>query len=242
MDITAENMVGRKVRALEVGGFARCQGQVITVNEIVKGGPGGMWTAGTSVKGTFVNPDDENTTLDLWATKWEFVEDVVAGVTVPADATREEILAIIERLANDKTEAMTKAETREKLRQDSENRVRAMQDNYRHDMQHWEETLRNCKEEQDWCDDGTNTVIEILNRGFIGGYEVEPYVQYEESEVEIEGTLSTTITVRHPVGDDATDPENWVDDDGDSIDGDEFMREALRDAVRHSGFDDVSVL
>jgi len=66
---------------------------------------------------------------------------------------------------------------------------------YRNDMQHWEITLRAAKEKHGWCDEGTNEVIDTLNSGFIGGYEVERYTEEYEVEVEVSTTLCTTITV-----------------------------------------------
>jgi len=88
--------------------------------------------------------------------------------SIPANATTEELLHIIDISQNDQHVQRERAVR-------AEERLSQQQATYRHDMQHWETTLRVAKDEQEWCEEGTNEVIEKLNEGFTGGWHIEPY-------------------------------------------------------------------
>lgn len=62
------------------------------------------------------------------------------------------------------------------------------------DMAHWENTMRDVKERQGWCDEGTNKIIGELNQGFIG-WQLDYYEQEFEIEVQISATIVTTTRV-----------------------------------------------
>lgn len=159
----------------------------------------------------------------------------------PANATMDEMREVVRRLSNDLAEEKARSESRLQSLQREQERLTEQQSRYRHDMQHWESTMRHEKEEQNWCDEGTNRVIQRLNDGFIGGWEIEEYSQIVEAEVTIRGEVIKTITVHVKDGDDPDDPDNWVDEDGDSIDADETAHHALAEEYRRNGWDDWEV-
>jgi hypothetical protein len=65
---------------------------------------------------------------------------------------------------------------------------------YQQDMAHWETVMRETKDKQGWCDEGTNKVIAQLNSGF-SGWTIEPYEQEFEVEVTLSAHVSTTASV-----------------------------------------------
>lgn len=67
-------------------------------------------------------------------------------------------------------------------------------DKLEHDLHHYDEVMRQAKQDQEWCDDGTNQVIQSLNDGFKAHF-IEPY----ESEFEIEYEITATVTVNGSV-------------------------------------------
>lgn len=114
------------------------------------------------------------------------------------------------------------------------------QEAYRHDMRHWEDTLRQQKEEQQWCDDGVNAVIEVLNEGFIGNWEIEPYRKRKRVRVRITGTAYTYEDVWVDEDSDEDDPENWYEEeDSDCPLGNDWAYEQLSNTVNYNGFDDI---
>lgn len=62
------------------------------------------------------------------------------------------------------------------------------------DMAHWENTMRDVKDQENWCDEGTNKIIGKLNQGFIG-WQLDYYEQEFEIEVQISATIVTTARV-----------------------------------------------
>jgi hypothetical protein len=62
------------------------------------------------------------------------------------------------------------------------------------DMAHWENTMRDVKDREGWCDEGTNKIIGELNGGFIG-WQLDYYEQDFEIEVEIRATIATTARI-----------------------------------------------
>lgn len=164
-----------------------------------------------------------------------------AGVLWPENATPDELREIIRRFDRDLTEMRQINATRLSELERARQRVEEVQNRYRHDMQHWESTMRGQKDEMNWCDEGTNKVIRILNDGFTGGWEIDEYSEIVEAEVTIRGEVVTTITVHVKDGDDPDDPENWVDEDGDSVDHDSIAESALGDEYRRNGWDEWDV-
>lgn len=109
---------------------------------------------------------------------------------------------------------------------------------YRHDMGHWESTLRQAKDEENWCDDGTNRIIDILNSGFTGGWEIEPYRKLVEVEVAVEARVATRLRVYVLEGEDELDPDNWREEEGDLIsDPEEAVYDKCRDELENYGWD-----
>lgn len=179
--------------------------------------------------------------FDSGFTNWFAPSQIKALNLWPANATLAEMREVVRRLNNDLTEEKERSESRLQRIQQAEDRLTEQQRRYRHDMQHWETVLREQKDEQDWCDEGTNEVIDALNRGFIGGWEIERYSQIVEAEVTVEGKVIKTITVHVKDGDDAEDPDNWVDEDGDEIDAEETVHRALAEEYRRNGWDEWEV-
>lgn len=163
------------------------------------------------------------------------------GALWPENATMDELREIIRRFDRDLTEMRNINATRLSELERARQRLDESINRYRHDMQHWETVLREEKQERDWCDEGTNAVIRRLNDGFIGGWEIEEYAEIVEAEVTIRGEVIKTITVHVKDGDDPDDPENWVDEDGDSIDADEIAHHALAEEYRRNGWDEWEV-
>lgn len=62
------------------------------------------------------------------------------------------------------------------------------------DMAHWENTMRDVKDRENWCDKGTNKIIGELNQGFTG-WQLDYYEQDFEIEVEVRATIVTTTRV-----------------------------------------------
>ena len=73
-------------------------------------------------------------------------------------------------------------------------RQREIADNYRDDIAHFENVMREQKIEQGWCDEGTNEVIKELNKGF-KRWHIDGYEQEFEIEVNVVVTVDTTHTV-----------------------------------------------
>lgn len=154
------------------------------------------------------------------------------GTVTPANATYADLYAIITALSNDL--ALEKS-----IRKRDSERLMQQQSSYRQDMSHIESTMREVKDEQGWCDDGTNEVIRRINEGLKGGWEFDEYRKLVMSRVSISATVDATVEVWHYEDDDADDPDNWRDEDGDEIDADETMTEALRSEYQRNGFDTV---
>jgi hypothetical protein len=152
----------------------------------------------------------------------------------PEPPTADDIIA---DLTEQLYEACLQADQQSKRSEDMEQRLRTQQGYYRSDMLHWESVMRAQKDEQGWCDEGSNRVIAILNDGFIGGWEVELYTEEFEVEVEISSHVSTTYTVT--VSATSQDEANsMVIDDPDCFFN---TQEALADALNNSYGLDIDV-
>jgi hypothetical protein len=121
----------------------------------------------------------------------------------------------------------------------AQERLSQQQTIYRNDMGHIEVTMRAVKDEQGWCDEGTNDVIERINEGLEGGWEFDRYEQEYEFTVTVTGTMTKTLSVTvSAVSEDAAremveeSPDEYLSDDTDSI---------LTEAARNISFEDVEV-
>lgn len=184
--------------------------------------------------------DGETLTVSDTVSQTEIIR---GGITIPANVTYDELLAIIEVTGNDLSEKNLQYGSATERAERAEQRLTEQQNRYANDMGHWEAVMREAKDDQNWCDEGTNSVIDKLNDGFIGGWTIDPYVSVVERRVTVRGTTTTTITVYVKDGDDAEDPDCWVDEDGYGIDSDEVMQEGLVEEFRRcsSQFDEVRV-
>ena len=163
-------------------------------------------------------------------------------VVTPANATYADLYAVITSLSNDLAALKDIAQTRLDTLQREQDRVSELRGRYVKHMRHWEDTLRQAKEDQSWCDEGTNAVIDILNDGFDGAWEIERYRKLVKSRVRIRGEVTDYIEVYHLEDDDADDPDCWLDEDGDAIDGNEQMTAALMNELENVGFDTVETI
>lgn len=82
---------------------------------------------------------------------------------------------------------------------------------YLGDMAHWENTMRDVKDREGWCDEGTNKIIGELNGGFIG-WQLDYYEQDFEIEVEIRATIVTTARVMVSATSEEAAYESVIDD------------------------------
>ena len=96
-----------------------------------------------------------------------------------------------------------------------------------YDITFFTDTMRDVKEVEGWCDDGTNTIIDQLNNGFQEHY-IEPYQQ--EFEVEYEITASVTYSGRQMVMASSQDAANefFSDDPESYITPEEIAKEAVQ--------------
>lgn len=163
-----------------------------------------------------------------------------AGVLWPENATPDELREIIRRFDRDLTEMRQINGSRLSELEQARQRLATAQENYRHDMAHWESTMRHEKEEQAWCDEGTNRVIQRLNEGFIGGWEIDEYRKRERVSVRIRGEVYREVDVYVDPDDDADDPDNWYDSrDSEYALGEEFVNEQLDEEYRRNGWDET---
>lgn len=221
--------VGAKITAIRCRYHSTLDGSVGVVTQVIPGDPLGiicdLTKDGTTITGVAVSEWQPFTEPVLW----------------PENATMEEMREIVRRLNNDLTEEKARSESRLQSLQRAEERLTEQQRRYSHDMSHWETTMRQAKDDQNWCDEGTNRVIRILNDGFIGGWNIDEYSEIVEAEVTIRGEVVKTITVHVKDGDDPDDPENWVDEDGDEVDADHIAETALAEEYRRNGWDEWEV-
>jgi hypothetical protein len=96
-----------------------------------------------------------------------------------------------------------------------------------YDITFFTDTMRDVKEVEGWCDDGTNTIIDQLNNGFQEHY-IEPYQQ--EFEVEYEITASVTYSGTQMVMASSQDAANefFSDDPESYITPEEIAKEAVQ--------------
>lgn len=157
----------------------------------------------------------------------------------PSEATGiiTDLQAKVSRL-NDELAVQARRATR------AEERLTEQQRRYSHDMTAIQTIMREVKEEQDWCDDGWNEVVDRVNRELEGGFEFEKARELVKKSVSVRGETTVDIDVWVYEDDDENDTDNWLDEDGDEIsDTDEYMQEALKAEYDRCGsqFDTVEV-
>ena len=103
--------------------------------------------------------------------------------------------------------------------------------NYRDDLGHFENVMRDQKTEQGWCDEGTNKVISELNSGFTR-WQIEPYEQEYEIDVDINVQVNTSyrITVMASSEEAAYD---YFNDSPDSYIDDSLLNEIINDELTY---------
>jgi hypothetical protein len=99
-------------------------------------------------------------------------------------------------------------------------------DRLQRDIDFFTETMRDVKDVQGWCDEGTNDIIEQLNNGFDVHY-IEPYQQEFEVEYEITASISTSGTVTVMASSQDAANEFFADDPDSYITPEDIATEAL---------------
>ena len=104
------------------------------------------------------------------------------------------------------------------------------------DLTFFTDTMRDVKDVQGWCDEGTNDIIDQLNSGFQTHY-IEPYQQ--EFEVDYEITASVTYSGTYTVMASSQDAANeFFSDDPESYITPEDI---ATEAVTYGGWDHCNV-
>lgn len=220
--------VGDRIKAIKCRYRDTHDGLTGVVSEVIDGDPFGVLCHLTTLGGQVVH----SVSVD----EWEILPDLY-----PQHATTDELKEIIRRLNADLEQEKARSESRLQEIQRSAERLTEEQRKYRHDMQHWETTMRQAKEDQDWCDEGTNRVIERLNDGFIGGWNIALYSQRERRTVRIEGQVYRDVEVWVDPNDDVDDPDNWYSDKhDDSSLGEDWVTEQLDEEFQRNGWDDTT--
>ena len=108
--------------------------------------------------------------------------------------------------------------------------------NLQHDLQHYDEVMRETKDDQGWCDDGSNQVIKALNDGFLCHF-IEPYAMEFEVEYRIVASVETQGTVMVM----ASSQEAAEEFFGDNHDSYITAEELAKEAVRFGDWDNIEV-
>jgi hypothetical protein len=98
--------------------------------------------------------------------------------------------------------------------------------NLQHDLYHYDEVMRETKEEQGWCDDGSNQVIHALNDGFLAHF-IEPYQMEFEVEYRIVASVETQGTVMIMASSQEAAEEFFGDDPDSYITPETLAKEAV---------------
>jgi hypothetical protein len=222
--------VGDKIKAIKCRYHDTHNGLTGVVTQVIPGDPLGIICDLTTL--------GSNVTTGVAVEEWEIIVDPPLW---PTGATSEELKEIIRRFHTDLQEEKTRSEWRLSEIQNASRRLTEQQGVYRTDMNHWESTLRQAKEDQDWCDEGTNRVIDRLNNGFIGGWEITPYRAREQRTIRIEGTVYRDVTVWVDPDDDEDDPGNWYcERDGEYALGEDWVGDQLEEEFQNNGWDDIN--
>jgi len=168
-------------------------------------------------------------------------QNAFAGLLWPANATLEDMQNVVRQMDKERQELREANRLRLSEIEKCRNQVSDLRSIYAHDMQHWEDVLREQKEEQEWCDDGTNEVIRRLNDGFKGGWEIKECRKLVLHKKRVSGTVTAFVEVWVPEGEDDDDWDNWRDEDGDLIDSEAVVIETLDNEKENHGYDYTEV-
>jgi hypothetical protein len=108
--------------------------------------------------------------------------------------------------------------------------------NLQHDLDHYDRVMRETKDDQGWCDEGTNKVIEALNDGFLY-HSIEPY----ESEFEVEYEITASVIIRGThlmMASSQEAADEFFSDDPDSYITPETL---AKEAVTYGDWDNIEV-
>ena len=100
-------------------------------------------------------------------------------------------------------------------------------DKLQHDIDFFTETMRDVKDVEGWCDDGTNQIIWQLNDGFSVHY-IEPFQQEFEVEYEIAASITVTGAVTVMASSQEAANEFFADDPDSYITPDEVAKDEVR--------------
>ena len=100
-------------------------------------------------------------------------------------------------------------------------------DKLQHDIDFFTETMRDVKDVEGWCDDGTNKIIWQLNDGFNVHY-IEPYTAEFEVEYEITASITASGTVLVTASSQEAADEFFADDPEAYITPDEIAKDEVR--------------
>ena len=109
-------------------------------------------------------------------------------------------------------------------------------DKLQHDIDFFTETMRDVKDVECWCDEGTNNIIWQLNDGFDVHY-IEPYQQEHEVEYEITASVTVSGTVMVMASSQEAADEFFADEPEVYINA----GEVAKDEVRMCDWDDCNV-
>lgn len=134
------------------------------------------------------------------------------------------------------------ATTQTNLHIDTKERLAESQRRYSADMRSIERIMLETKEQQSWCDNGWNEVVDEVNEALIGGYEFDRIKRRKRMTKRVRGTVYRDVEVW--VGDDDDtdddDADNWYQsEDGDDQFGE--LADILNNEYENNGFDDIEV-
>ena len=109
-------------------------------------------------------------------------------------------------------------------------------DRVQHDIDVFTSTMRDVKDVEGWCDDGTNTIIMQLNNQFQVHY-IEPYQSEFEVEYEITASVTTSGTVMVMASSQEAADEFFSDDPDSFITPEDLAKEA----VTYGDWDNIEV-
>lgn len=194
-------LVGKRVRALEVNGYERLEGQEITVTR-VHDSTNASWTNGIAVYGIF---DDNGQASPLWATKWEPVAPNLAADEVPT----------VPKADHDREVETLNA------------RIRSLQEQVSQAHRAFEIAsgiLIREANDRGWCEAYDN-IIDEINGDMPGSYRFEEREAEYDVEVEITATVTYTTTVSVTARSQEQAEEYLSDDMSSYVDAEEVLRD-----------------
>lgn len=220
---------GDTVIATDIPGYQHMSGQTVTVTSVNSEGSGRAYFCADG----FVNPDYPGHSPENLA--FYGAEKVAPPALAGPEEDKD---AVIADLREEVASLTLERDRQALLRSNSEERLTVQQDRYSHDMREIERIMLEQKSEQSWCDDGWNEVVDDVNGCLTGGYEFSRARKLVKKRGSIKGECIVNLDVWVEEGDDADDPDNWKDEDGDSMDID--ASDLLESEAVNNGWDDKS--